>query len=401
MPTLNDVAQQSKVSLLTAYSALSGSPDIDDSTRRTVQASASALHYRLNVTIRDVAKLANVSIATVSYVLNDSHAVSETTRQRVQAAVVALGYRPNITARNLQSSKTHLIGYAWHVMQPPMVNSVLDRFTYWMAQAVEERGYHTLTFAQSPDDLRKAYDDLIDTGRVDGFIVSHTNRNDPRIKHLIERKIPFASFGRANTRWNFPYVDTDGRRGIYLAVQHLTGLGHQQIAIVGWPEGSLSGDARMLGYFDGLDAAGLTPAPDLIIRTENYSEDGTRAAATLMALPASDRPTAIVCLSDMIAFGVMHYLHDFGYQIGQDVAVTGFDDEPLSPYWRPPLTSLRQPIEQIADRLADLVIGQIEGRIGVHDPVAHEAIAPDLIVRASSDPTQPPELSKLSSSLTA
>src|SRR5437016_3443801 len=219
MAGLKEVAERANVSLLTAYHALSNTSLVDDHTRQRIIDAAIHLGYRLNITIRDVADQAEVSIATVSYVLNNSAPVSAVTRQRVLDAVQALGYRPNRTARNLKANETRMIGYAWHDVPSGQMNAVLDRFIYCMALAAESYGYHVLTFALPAEDAVKTYEDLIHTSRVDGFIVSDTNRDDPRIHRLIEMNVPFAAFGRANEDWDFAYVDVDGRKGIEMAVK--------------------------------------------------------------------------------------------------------------------------------------------------------------------------------------
>ena len=140
-------------------------------------------------TIKDVAREAGVSIATVSYVLNNkTEAISEDTRSRVWTAVNTIGYRPNVTARNLRSSRSKLIGYAWHNIQAGQVNTVLDRFTYSLAASAERAGYHMLTFTYSMDDPIPVYDELIRTGRVDAFVLASTVRDDPRVSYLMDRQ---------------------------------------------------------------------------------------------------------------------------------------------------------------------------------------------------------------------
>src|SRR5687768_4073846 len=131
-------------------------------------------------TIKDVAKAAGVSIATVSYVLNDrKDMVSDKTRLHVLEIAKRLGYRPNIIARNLQSSRTKLVGYAWHINPLDQPTSVMDQFIYTLAQTVEEMGYHLLTFTNKREDPVAVYDDLIRSGRVDGFVVADTVTDDP------------------------------------------------------------------------------------------------------------------------------------------------------------------------------------------------------------------------------
>ncbi len=382
MAGLKTVAEKADVPIITAYQVLGRTAPVDEQTRQVVMKAAADLGYKLNITIHDVAHAAGVSIATVSYVLNDSAPVSEATRERVLEAVTALGYRPNSTARNLKASETRLIGSAWYSHKPGYTSAFLDRFTYWMAQAVESYGYHVLTFVQPAKNPLKTYDELIHTNRVDGFILSNTSRDDPVIGHLIDAGIPVAAFGRANRDWEFPYVDVDGRMGIEQAVEHLLLMGHTRIAWVGWPEGSLSGDERFKGYLDAMRDANIEPLPEWIVRTLNTPSHGYHVVQNLVKLPAAWRPTAIVCVSDMLALGVINSLEDSGIKVGANMAVTGFDDDPTSEFLRPPLTSLRQPIDLIAAKVVELVMNEI-----THTPVAQRQVllVPTLMVRASSN----------------
>jgi DNA-binding LacI/PurR family transcriptional regulator len=382
MTSLINVAEKANVPLITAYHALSDSVPVDAQVRRAVIDAAHKLGYKLNITIRDVAHQAGVSIATVSYVLNNSAPVSTATRQKVIEAVESLGYRPNITARNLKANETRMIGYAWHNFMPDgKINILLDRFIYTMAMAAESYGYHVLTFAQPEADSVRTYEELIFTNRVDGFVVSNTNRDDARIQRLIDMKVPFASFGRANDTWDFPYVDVDGQRGTELVVEHLLERGHRDIAFIGWPEGSLNGDARFQGYGDALSCIGIVPSQELVMRTINSVDDAYHATQELIANTPTRRPTAIVCISDLIAVGAMHCLADLGFGIGEDIALTGFDDDPMSEHLRPGLTSVHQPIDTIAAQVIDLLMAEIEKR---PTPNRHILMAPELKVRASS-----------------
>lgn len=381
MPTLKDVADRSKVPLLTAFYALSNLETVTEQETAEVLRAAESLGYRLSITIRDVAALAEVSIATVSYVLNNSYPVRADTRERVIQAASLLGYRPNSTARNLQASETRLIGYAWHGAPLAGINPTLDRFLYWMAHATAIRGYHVLTFALPSLPGISAYEELIQTNRVDGFVLADTNHNDVRIPYLLDKRIPFVAFGRANDAWDFPYVDVDGHKGMSLITEHLIANGHRRIGFIGWPSGSLSGDERLKGYHDTLCAAGIGPREEWIVRTLNTSQHGAQATERLMSLPTDERPTAFVCISDMVAVGAMNCLAEMGLRVGQEVAVTGFDDDPMSQLLRPPLTTIHQPIDQIAALVADNLIAQVQRN---PLPQRQTLIAPTLVIRASS-----------------
>jgi DNA-binding LacI/PurR family transcriptional regulator len=332
-------------------------------------------------TIKDVAKAAGVSIATVSHVINNKQGFySEETRQQVLAAVAEVGYTPNITARSLKVNQTRLIGYAWHRTPGDRVNPVLDRFTYHLAHAAESCGYHLLTFTHPQDDPLPVYDDLIRTNRVDAFIVADTNTDDPRIRFLIDQGIPFVSFGRANPSWDFAWVDTDGAAGTRAAVRHLVRLGHQRIAMIGWPEKSSTGNFRLEGYLDGLHEAHLPIREDYILRGEYDEETGRAALATWWRLSPHDRPTAILAITDLMAIGVMNAAEERGIRVGEDLAVVGYDDAPLSEYLRPALTTLQQPIAQICQALLRLLEDVIHNRRSTE---RHVLLAPRLVVRKS------------------
>ncbi|MCX7683081.1 MAG: LacI family DNA-binding transcriptional regulator [Anaerolineae bacterium] len=336
------------------------------------------------VTIKDVAQRAGVSIATVSYVLNQSAPVSEATRAKVLEVAAELGYRPSAIARGLRAQESRTIGYSWHRVPADRWHPILDRFLYSMAEAAEAQGYHILTFTQPPEKRWQPYEELMLTGRVDGFILSETNWNDERIHHLLERGFPFVAFGRANEEWDFPYVDVDGEAGMRQAVEHLVGLGHRRIGIIAWPTGSLVGDYRYQGYVNALAEAGVSPDPDWVMRAEHSEMAGRKAAHTLLNLPAHRRPTAIVAVSDLLAIGAMNALHEAGLQPGRDIAVVGFDDIPTAQYLCPPLTTLRQPIDEVGRLVVEMLLKIIRGETLAERRVL---LKPTLIVRESSVPT--------------
>src|SRR5258707_1372018 len=379
MPTLKEVAQRANVSLLTTYHVLSnaGSGQIADDTRQAVLDVAANLGYRLNVTIHDVAALAGVSIATVSYVLNNTVQVSAPTRERVLKAVADLNYHPNITARNLQASETRMIGYAWHDVPPGQMNPVMDKFIYCMALAAESFGYHVLTFTQPQRGESKAYEQLIRTNQVDGFILSNTSPNDQRIQKLIEMGVPFASFGRANNELDFPFADVDGRFGIRNCTEHLFERGHKRIAYLGWPHT----DERLGGYIDALGNEGIKVNSDWIMRSNDTMVEAANAVHRVIEVPIKERPSAIVCASDMMAIGAMRYLSSVGLQIGTDIAITGFDDHPMSEFLYPSLTTVRQPIEWLAQKVIELLLAEIKKE---EIPERHIIVRPELIIKGSS-----------------
>ncbi len=332
-------------------------------------------------TIKDVAREAGTSIATVSYVLNNkNHEVGEATRLQVLAAIERIGYRPNINARNLQASRTMLIGYAWHDLQHGQINPILDQFIYHLAQSAEAAGYHLLTFTHDNAHWQNVYQDLIKTRRIDGFVLSNTKRDDPRVCYLMSQGFPFVSFGQANPDWDFPYIDTDGSSGVAEAVNHLIGLGHRRIAMVAWPEGSLSGDMRLHGYYKAMAEAGLPVLPDDVQRGEQDEQTGRDALNVWLNRPEAERPTAVIAVTDLIAIGVMTAAKAAGLIVGRDLAVIGHDDIPLVQHLDPALTTIRQPLTEISQA----TLAMLQPLIAGEDlPVRQRMFTPSLIIRES------------------
>jgi len=271
-----------------------------------------------------------------------------------------------------------MIGYAWHVAEDPIRrNPLLDLFLYEMAQCAEACGYHILTFIQSPHDGTNAYEQLNNTNRVDGFVISDVVYDDRRVRRLLEMKAPFAAYGKSGDEWDFPYVDVDGRRGIQLAVEHLLSKGHERIGLISYPQGSRIGDSRTEGYMVAMQEAGLPIREEWVAHTHNTLEYAVNAAQQILS--SRPRPTAIVCANDAMAFGVKHYVESIGLEIGTDVALTGYDDTPVAELLG--LTSLRQPIALIASNVVDLLLAEINHQ----RPEEHQIVLePTLIVRASS-----------------
>jgi len=335
-------------------------------------------------TIKDVAREAGVSTATVSYVLNESGNISQETRQRVVAAVERLGYRPSVIARGLKAGQSRMIGYSWTPVPANQFNPILEKFVHSMAEAAAERDFHVLAFPSTdPADELMPYREMAASGRVDGFIVSNTTLNDPRSRYLLDIDFPFVAFGRANPDWRFSWVDVDGADGLRQVVEHLRGLGHRRIACLCWPEGSASGQERLSGYCRAMEEAGLPVHPGWIVRIENDYYEAYEATARLLSLPPDDRPTAIAALTDLMAMGVLNAAADGGLEVGRELAVTGFDDAPITGYLRPSLTSVRQPIARAGEEVVHMLLGMLHGETS-SPPTS--LLRPRLIVRNSTAP---------------
>lgn len=333
-------------------------------------------------TIKDVAQAAGVSTATVSYVLNGTKPVGKEVAQRVWDAAHRLQYRPNASARNLRKAESRIIGYELPIPLDGDMAQFMHEFTYHLTLAAAEAGYNLMTFATTGHDRAlDVYRQLILTQRVDAFVVSNTTWDDPRIHLLIDSPVPFVAFGRANAERQFAYVDVDGYDGMRQVAEHLVEQGHQRIGFIGWPEGSLSGDARYQGITETLARHGLAIAPHHERRIENCAHTAGETALALMEAP--DPPTAIICVSDMIALGAMRRLARAGWRIGPDVAITGFDDIPLADYLTPALTTVHQPLDLIGRRLIEILLHFVRDS-ALPASNYQMLLTPSLVIRESS-----------------
>jgi DNA-binding LacI/PurR family transcriptional regulator len=334
------------------------------------------------VTLKEVAGRAGVSYQTVSKVLNKQAQVSKETEQRILDAVRELGYRPNQIARSMRVMRSHMIGYSWVPTTPNQVNHILDQFLSSMVLEAEAAGYHLLPFPYREGDAHvEDYRELINTGRVDGFVLSSVNYNDPRIAFLLQQQFPFVAFGRSNSELDFPYVDVDGASGLAQAVQYLISREHRCIAVIGWPEDSRVGNERLRGYFEVMEAGQLEIYREWVQRGAGTFEFGREAALRLLALPPSDRPSAIVTLNDTQAIGAFHAARECGLEVGRDISIIGFDDAPMSQYLLPPLTTVRQPIHDAGRKCVEILVALMKGEPLVERQVL---IPPKLIIRASA-----------------
>jgi DNA-binding LacI/PurR family transcriptional regulator len=343
-------------------------------------------------TLATVAREAGVSRQTVSNALNSPHLLRPETLERVRRAVDSLGYSPNRAARNLRTRSSHLIGLRVDRVVEGTANATMDRFLHSLVESSKDVGYHVLLFSSGVDagdgaddgpldDLRAVagYDDLLRSTAVDAFVITDTYRGNPQAGWLERRGAPFVAFGRP---WDapgavHPWVDVDGRTGVMLAVEHLVERGHERIAWVGWQKTSFIGEDRRTGWTDAMHGRGLSTTR-LSARGDDTVDFGRRAAHALLE---KERPSAFVCVSDTVAMGVLHALADLGHRAGQDIAVVGFDDSIAAQVVPPGLTSVRQPLEQVAREIVNLL-----GKRLSHKPIEEPGrlLVPTLSVRGSS-----------------
>ena len=184
---------------------------------------------------------------------------------------------------------------------------------------------------------QKAYERWLHGRKVDGVVLNRMHLNDWRVQYLVENKFPFVTQERSLDPYDYPSVETNGRLWFRKIIDHLVSLGHQRIAYIGTdPELKIHAD-RFAGYKDGLKRHELAFDPRLVVTGNLTSDGGFHAAQKLLGLP--NPPSAITCVDDMTAMGVLHAAREMGWIVGQNLAVTGFDGELPQPAIKAPISS--------------------------------------------------------------
>ncbi|MQM24648.1 LacI family DNA-binding transcriptional regulator [Glycomyces albidus] len=329
----------------------------------------------------DVADRAGVSVMTVSNVINRPEVVTEATRAKVDAAMRELRYRNNLVARSLRLAQPRQIGY---VLPAPDAagNQYMDVFLHDLAGACQAADRNlTLIPQRDTEALMTVCEDLYFGQSVAGFVISNVGSDDPRPVELHRRGIPFAAYGRSGEAFASPWswAEGDAALGIETAVEHVHERGHRELAFVGANRASVTGVERETGYRDACRRLGLDSSAtgDRIVSSGSDLASGVRIAADLLDSPSP--PTAIICTSDQLAAGAVITIQARGLAPGRDVAVTGYDDTPLTSFGPVGITSVRQQSAAIAAELVRLVITRPEAP-------EHVLLPPTLTVRSSTDP---------------
>ena len=331
-------------------------------------------------TLEEVAQSAGVSRSTVSRVINDQPNVHPETRERVWQAIRESGYQPHAVARSLVTQRTQIIGM---VISETVTTLFSDPFfPLFLRGATEACNSHRyqmmLSLFTTHADQQGMYERVVRNGYLDGVIVASAATDDRLIPKLLRDRVPFVSVGRY-AGGSVHYVDVDNIGGARMAVEHLMRLGHRRIGTITGRLDMIHGQDRLAGYKDALQAHGVPIEGDLIAEGD-YTERGGMTAMRQL-LDAS--PTAVFIASDTMAIGALRVLREVGLRVPQDVALVGFDDIPISGAVLPPLTTIRQPIQQLGAVAVDVMVGLLESPPPEDSPTQTMILPTALAVRKS------------------
>ncbi|WP_405495997.1 LacI family DNA-binding transcriptional regulator [Streptomyces sp. NBC_00096] len=330
-------------------------------------------------TLEDVARAAGVSRATVSRVVNGVRNVDPVIQQAVQRAVAETGYVPNRAARSLVTRRSGAVALvvsgagadADRVFQDPFFGRVVSG----VVRALRPRGVHpVLLFADGQADRAQVLAHLAQGG-ADGALLVTTDGRDPLPGMIAAAGLPAVLFARPAPGVPLDWVDLRHREGGALAARHLLARGCRRLVAIGGPADVPASRERVEGFREALSASAVRVAE------ADFTLDGGEQA---MRVVLAERPDldGVFAANDLMAQGACLVLREHGRRIPDDVAVVGFDDSGAAVASRPRLTTVRQPVEDMAAEMVRLLLDRVEGAAAA-DPAA-VLFDPELVVRDSA-----------------
>jgi DNA-binding LacI/PurR family transcriptional regulator len=329
--------------------------------------------------LEQVARRAKVSTATVSRVLNNASVVRGTTRARVVKAIEELKYHPNLHARSLAGGKSRTIGVIASNMENPFFFDIYKT----IESDAHARGYEVV---MANTDYRS--EQLVTSvrlmigRRVAGLAAIVSEMAPELMDDLNDARIPVVFYDVGTPRGNVTNIRVNYRRGIEKVVDYLYSLGHRRLGFIGHHAILGPINERMKAV---MDAVARIPSLEVRMAADADTLEGGRQAARQL-LSTGYEPTAIICVNDVTAVGVLRELRERGLRVPQDVSVTGFDNVKLSEFCYPALTTVHIPREQIGHIICESLMSKA-GKSAVAE--AEIVIDPEFVLRDSTGPVPP------------
>jgi LacI family transcriptional regulator len=311
-------------------------------------------------TIKDVAAKAGVSIKTVSRVINDEPGVAESTRQRINETIRHLGYVPNLSAQRLKRGRSELFA----LILPRVESPYAIRLFSCILKEAQKRNYSILTLASDAiSDLANTEQigRVVKNHRVDGLIVAPPGADNLVLMSFLKlNNVPYVTINPNLLNEHPVSVESTDEIGASEAVRYLISLGHKRIAHIACLKTERFSHERRKGYLRAMENASLSEHTYLICQGDNSVESGHSAALELLNL--AEPPTAIFAGNDEMAVGVILAALHLGFVIPDDISIIGFDDAPISNQVFPRLTTIAQPISEIARVSVENLLELVDGR---------------------------------------
>ena len=333
------------------------------------------------VTIRAVAERAGVSAMTVSNVINSAGRASAPTVERVRAAIAELGYVPNLAARRLAKARATTVGLVYSDRRTPF----LDALLVGTLRATNANGLQLILRegeGVSRGEVEGIASDLVRSGADALLLIPPFAELLSGSAALAALGVPVAAIATGTAMPDITTVRIDNRAAMFSITEGVIARGHRRIAYIAGPDHYSVVAARLEGFRDALREHAIAEDPQLVLHHCGFDyESGVAAGRAL--LERDDRPTAIICSSDDLAAGVIAQANRMGLQLPVDLAVTGFDDTILASRIWPPLTVVRQPVEDMAFRATQCLIAALNAAAGAGAP-SDEIFDHEIVEREST-----------------
>jgi LacI family transcriptional regulator len=331
-----------------------------------------------SVTIVDVAREAGVSYATVSRVVNGKAHVKPDKRERVLRAMTRLGYVANQQARSLAGGRSHVVG----LLVPDLGTGYIGEIVRGIDQELERFHYDLMLYTTHRRRAKEAsYVAALSRGLADGLLLVLPRDPASYLPALQQRRVPYVLVDHNGIDRTGPAVGASNWQGGYDATRHLIELGHRRIGFIAGTLDLTCSTDRRAGYLAAMHDAGLA-APEDYLRVGDFLQpSGYLCTRELLAL--AEPPTAIFASNDVMAFGAMEAAREQGLHIPSDISIVGFDDIAQAAHVHPPLTTVRQPLEEMGRTATRMLVEMIENP---QQPPARAELPTQLVVRRSTQP---------------
>jgi LacI family transcriptional regulator len=305
------------------------------------------------VTSRDVARVAGVSQATVSRVLQNSVHVRPETRDRVMTALKEVGYIPNAHARAMRTRRTSTIGIVMERVTNPFYPELLEALSLVLSEAGQRM---TLWLSEGTSELSAV--EAIHENSVDGVIFTTVREGSVALEEAIKAKAPFVLVNRVVEGLRCDQVASDNFEGARAVARYFAQHGHDNVGVVCGIPGVSTNDERLNGFLSEMKSGGQTPRSRNVIAGDFTHAHGMQALAKLMSLKSP--PTAIFCVNDLLAFGVLNGASAHGLKVPEDLWVVGYDDIDMSSWHSHDLSTVKQRLYDMARASVELLLARID-----------------------------------------
>ncbi len=333
-------------------------------------------------TLKDISAELGLSVATVSRALNGFPEVNKKTRDKVQQAADRLGYRPNRVAQRLVTGRSGMVGLIIKIKPDMSADQTFFEVITALTAGLAARDTELVLAVDQGTDPVAPYRRMIEKNILDGFILNEPEVNDARVAFLLEQKVPFILHGTDRDDPPYPFYRIDNQKVASDSIDLLARLGHKRIALINARLRHHFAHERLEGFLKAMDRHNLSSD---LVKTENWlADDGYMSALELLA--HASPPTAFVCASTPIAYGVMRAIRDKGLRVPEDVSVVAHDDAmpvPRAVTLDHALTVTRSPLRDACEPLAHMLMDHLNGK-SVAD--LQVTLTADMIVRGSTGP---------------